>query len=84
MSIAWAGASLPATNSFTLPGTNVFTTQPLSLADTINIALRQNPNIMRAQKDVEAAQGVVVQSRAIAIPKVRAAGSYSGGAVHRH
>ena len=77
VSIAWAGASLPATNSFTLPGTNVFATEPLSLAETINIALRQNPNIMRAQKDVEAAQGVAVQSRAIAIPKVRAAGSYS-------
>ncbi|HVM49929.1 MAG TPA: TolC family protein [Candidatus Acidoferrum sp.] len=61
----------------TYVGTNVFTTAPLSIADTINIALRQNPNVVRAQKDVEAAAGVAVQSRAIAIPKVRAAGSYS-------
>jgi outer membrane protein len=68
--LAQAGQSLPATN--------VFTTQPLSLTDTINIALQQNPNIMRAQKDLEAAQGVVIQTRAIAIPKVQAAGSYSG------
>ena len=61
-----------------LPATNVFTSQPLSLADTINIALQQNPHIVRAQKDVEAAQGVVVQTRAVAYPKLQAAGSYSG------
>jgi outer membrane protein len=60
-----------------LPATNVFTSQPLSLADSINIALQQNPNVMRAQKDLAAAQGIVVQTRAIAIPKLRAAGSYS-------
>jgi outer membrane protein TolC len=57
--------------------TNVFITAPLSLADAVNIALRQNPTVMRAQKDFEATQGVVVQTRAIAIPKVRAAGSFN-------
>jgi outer membrane protein TolC len=62
----------------TLPATNVFTSQPLSLTETINIALQQNPHIVRAQKDVAAAQGVVVQTRAIAFPKLQAAGSYSG------
>ena len=60
------------------PATNAFITQPLSLADAVNVALRQNPNIMRAQKDLEAAQGVVVQTRAIAIPKLKAAGGYTG------
>jgi outer membrane protein len=57
--------------------TNVFITSPLSLADAVNIGLRQNPNIMRAQKDLEASQGVVIQTRAIAIPKVRAAGTFT-------
>jgi outer membrane protein TolC len=57
--------------------TNVFITSPLSLADAVNIALRQNPAILRAQKDLEATQGVVVQTRAIVIPKVRAAGSFT-------
>jgi outer membrane protein len=61
----------------TLPGTNVFTTQLLSLADAINIAFQQNPNITRAGKDLEAAQGIAIQTRAIAIPKVRATGSFS-------
>jgi outer membrane protein TolC len=58
--------------------TNVFITQPLSLADAVNIALRQNPNVVRAQKDLEASQGVVIQTRAIAIPKLRAAGAFTG------
>jgi outer membrane protein len=51
--------------------------QPLSLADTINIALKQNPTILKAQRDLEAAQGVAVQTRAIAIPKVTATGEFS-------
>ena len=57
--------------------TNAFIPQPLSLADAVNLALRQNPNILRAQKDLEVAQGVVIQTRAIAIPKLGAAGNYS-------
>ena len=57
--------------------TNAFISQPLSLADAVNLALRQNPNILRAQKDLEVAQGVVIQTRAIAIPKLGAAGNYS-------
>ena len=46
--------------------TNPF--QPLSLAQAINIALQQNPNTLRARKDLEAAEGVSIQMRAIAIP----------------
>jgi outer membrane protein TolC len=57
-------------------GTNGFITQPISLADAVNIALAQNPNIRRAQKDLEASQGVVIQTRAIAVPKVRMTGEY--------
>lgn len=49
---------------------------PLSLADTINVALQQNGNILRGKSDLEAQYGVVVQTRAIAIPKVIANGNY--------
>ena len=45
-------------------GTNAFIPQPLSLADAVNLALRRSPNIRRAQKDIEATQGVVIQTRA--------------------
>jgi outer membrane protein len=70
--ITWAA---PAGSA---PATNTLPSWPLSATDAVNIALRQNPTILRAQKDLEAANGVVVQTRAIAIPKVQAAGSFSG------
>jgi outer membrane protein TolC len=58
------------------PVTYNFPTQPLSLADAVNLALTQNPNIRRAQKDLEASHGVVIQTRAISVPKLRVTGSY--------
>jgi outer membrane protein len=57
--------------------TNMFPTEPLSLADAVNLALQQNPSILRGQKDLEATQGIVIQTRAVALPKVNVAGKYS-------
>jgi len=57
--------------------TNNFIPQPLSLADAVNLALQRNPDILRAQKDLEAAQGVIIQTRAIAIPKLNVGGNFS-------
>jgi outer membrane protein TolC len=57
--------------------TNTFIPQPLSIADAVNLALGRNPNILRAQKDLEVAQGVIIQTRAIAIPKVNLGGSFA-------
>src|SRR5208283_2765309 len=51
-------------------------TRPLSLTDCLNIALQQNGTILKAQSDLEAQQGVVVQTRAIALPQVTANGQY--------
>jgi len=51
-------------------------TQPLSLNEAIDIALRQNSAILRSQQDLEAAHGVVVQTRAIVLPKLQATGNY--------
>ena len=49
---------------------------PLSLPDAINLALRHNPGIQRAQKEIEAAEGLAIQTRAVAIPRVAVSGSY--------
>ena len=49
---------------------------PLSLGEAINHALERNSTILKAQSDLEATYGVVVQTRAIAIPKVKMAGEY--------
>jgi outer membrane protein TolC len=51
-------------------------TQPLSLMQALNIALQQNPTILKAQNDLEASYGVVVQTRAVALPQVVASGQY--------
>jgi outer membrane protein len=69
---------LPLPASASSSATNNFIPQPLSLADAVNLALQRNPNILRAQKDLEAVQGVVIQTRAIAIPKVNVGGNFSG------
>jgi len=59
------------------PSSNSIISQPLSLADAVNLALRQNPNILRTQKDVAAAEGIAIQTRALAIPKLRVTGNYT-------
>lgn len=50
--------------------------RPLSLAESLDIALQQNSALLKAKADLEAAYGVILQTRAIAVPKLRAGGSY--------
>jgi outer membrane protein len=49
---------------------------PLSLADAINLALNQSPAILRAQKELQASQGIAIQTRAIALPTLALGGNY--------
>jgi outer membrane protein len=66
--------NLTAQNTNTsLPG---WITRPLSLADCLNIALQQNATILKAKNDLDAQYGVVVQTRAVALPQVQATGQY--------
>src|SRR5271169_5462589 len=51
-------------------------TRPLSLADCLNIALLQNATILKAKNDLESQYGVVVQTRAVALPQLVASGQY--------
>ena len=50
--------------------------QPLSLLQCLNQALQQNAMILKAKNDLEAAHGVVVQTRAVALPQLTANGQY--------
>jgi hypothetical protein len=50
--------------------------RPLSLADCLNVALQQNATILKAQNDLEASHGLVVQTRAVALPQLTASGQY--------
>jgi outer membrane protein TolC len=49
-------------------------TRPLSLVDALNIALDQIGAILKAKSDLEASHGIVIQTRAVAMPKLQAAG----------
>jgi outer membrane protein TolC len=50
--------------------------QPLSLMSALNTALQQNAAILKGRNDLEASYGIVVQTRAIALPRVQATGQY--------
>src|SRR5579872_1927633 len=72
-----AGAlSAPAQPQAT--GTNgpSWLTQPLSMPDAINLALQQNGTILRGKSDLEASYGLVVQTRAVALPTVQINGNF--------
>lgn len=56
--------------------TNIFS-QPLSRAEAVATALRQNSAILKGQADLRAAYGVEVQLRAIALPRLSAGGGYN-------
>jgi TolC family type I secretion outer membrane protein len=47
-------------------------TEPLSLVDALNLTLKQNSTIQKAQADLESQRGLVIQTRAIALPSLAA------------
>ena len=51
--------------------------RPLSRADAIRIALRQNTAILKGQAELRASYGIEVQLRAIALPQLSAGGGYN-------
>jgi len=52
--------------------------ESLKLQDCIDLALRQNPTILKAKEEIRRNQGVIVEVRAQAVPQVTATGSYEG------
>jgi TolC family type I secretion outer membrane protein len=56
--------------------------ETLRLQDCIDLALRQNPTILKAREEIRRNQGVIVEVRAQAVPQVTASGSYE--AIDRH
>ena len=47
-------------------------TAPLSLVDALNLTLKQNSTIIKAQADLESQRGLVIQTRAVALPRIAA------------
>jgi outer membrane protein len=67
------GRAAEGTSTNDLPG---WLTKPLSLPEAIEIALRQNANILKSKADIEANEGVVLQTRSIAFPVLRNTGDF--------
>ena len=74
--VSLAASVLPCLSDGTGTNQPSWPSRPLSLADSINFALQQNGAIQRGKSDLEAQYGVVVQTRAIVVPKVQANGNY--------
>ena len=74
--LAWLLASVALA---TAAGTNDphWLAQPLSLAGALDQALQQNGAILKGKADLESSYGIVVQTKAVAIPHVRATGNYT-------
>lgn len=71
---AFAETNLVDTASPNVPG---WLTQPLSLVDALNLTLQQNDTLKEARADLQASRGLVIQTRAIALPTVSANGNFT-------
>ena len=71
---ALGSATINAATPAATPG---WISQPLSVSDALNIALSNNVTILKSGKDVSAASGVAIQTRAIVIPKLQATSDYT-------
>lgn len=50
--------------------------QEFSLDEAVQLALRQNPDILKAEQDIEQTRGLVIEVRAQALPQVTLSSSY--------
>src|SRR2546423_1934221 len=57
--------------------TQAWLSRPFSLPDAIDLAMRQNANVLKGKSDIEAAYGVVLQTRAVVFPTVRSTGNFT-------
>jgi outer membrane protein len=68
--LAQAGAPAAETN---FPA---WLSQPMSMADALKLSLLQNGAVLKGESELEASQGIVLQTRSVAFPKIRGAGGY--------
>jgi outer membrane protein len=78
LTLALAGVAAATASADTAADTNApaWLSRPLSLADALNTALAQNATILKAKNDLQASHGIVVQTRAVALPQLQATGKY--------
>ena len=47
-------------------------TQPISMVDALNLTLKQNSGLVKARADLESSRGLVIETRAVALPNLTA------------
>lgn len=67
----------PALSTNAVASQPAWLTQPMSLVDAINIALQQNANILKGKSDLEAAYGLVVQTKATVYPRLQGTAGFA-------
>jgi outer membrane protein TolC len=77
LSLAPAHSQEQPTTSAPSPATLPWPDRPLSLADCLNLAEAGNGVLAAARKDLEANEGVVLQTRAILLPQLQATGNFT-------
>lgn len=74
-------SQMPAGTTRMVSGTNRLTnklgTGNLTLDDAVNLALMQNPDVLRAKQEIERTRGVIIQVRAEALPQAVVTSSYT-------
>jgi TolC family type I secretion outer membrane protein len=74
LSLALVGATLAGTahadHTNTAP-------QTLTLPDCLNLALKQNPAILKAEQEIRRTRGLIVEARSAALPQVSLNGEYT-------
>jgi outer membrane protein TolC len=76
--LIWVTAmSVRAQTNSTVTSNNApgWLTEPLSLVDALNLTLKQNSTIQKAKADLESQRGLVIQTRAVALPTLAATGN---------
>jgi outer membrane protein len=64
-----------STNSIILTNVPGWITQPLSMVDALNLTLKQNSGLQKARADLESSRGLVIETRAVALPTISASGN---------
>ena len=49
--------------------------QTMTLQDCLDLAIKQNPSILKAQQEIRRTQGVIIETRGPAVPQITASGS---------
>ncbi|MBM3830350.1 MAG: TolC family protein [Verrucomicrobia bacterium] len=75
--ITQAAERTTATNLLATVKASAWPTAPLSLKDAIEVALRQNSEVLKSKADLEVAHGIVVQTRAIQLPRLAASANHT-------